>query len=1025
MKRILSIVVLALSLCISLAAQTRVSGVVLSAEDGSPVSGAFVTVTGNQSVYATTDANGKFVLNSVPAGAKTLDISVLGMEPKTATIAPDMIVELQADKELLDEVMVVAYGTAKKGTYTGAATMIKQEKIKDVPTASFQNALMGKVAGLQINNTTGQVGSFGQVRVRGTGSINASNEPLYVIDGVPVINENVTQLSCVSNDVMSTLNPSDIESITVLKDAAASSLYGSRAANGVIVIQTKRGKSGKPVITFKANLGISPAWATENWTPASYTEQKELMYEMRYNQYLKNGKTAEYAATEAQKIVDNTLTALEDPRGEFNWEKALFRNAVYQNYDINVSGATDKTSYYTSVSYSDEEGRSMNNDFSRLSGRANITQKIGKIFEASTNMAVTYSEKSGFNDTDNGTLNYFQMSRNRLFPCYYPYDEDGKLKKIRWNNTPYNILWYDDYWSNSSKTLKVSAIESLQANIIPEILSAKTTFSYDNYNIRDYSWYGPTHFYRSSKGGQVDSYVTNKTTLVSSSTLNYTQMFGDHSISALVGFEAESNHTDYTRATGTNLPNDIVRTVAAAGTLDANAYTWGNTMVSVLSKAEYSYASRYFLSGSFRRDGSSKLGPSTRWGNFWSVSGSWKISNEEFMKNVSWVNDLRLRASYGTNGTLPSSNYAWIPTYSYDNTYKGSAGGYIDGTANENLTWETSYTWNLAVESALFNNRLHATAEFFTRDSKGLILPVQTSRVTGFTTVLQNVGQIRNRGVELSLDGDIIRTHDWTWNLGATVSMVKGTVMKLYNGEDIIWYDPTGGDDNSKFIYREGESTYAFYGNEWAGVESATGKAMWYINPKDGEKYTADAEVNGRPVTYSRNKSNEVIMGCAEPKAYGGINSSLSWKNLSLDLGFTYSLGGQTYDALEVYCADDGLYRVYMQTKYYYDNRWTPEHTDAVYPIRVYDAVTAKGYQSRKLHPGDYLRLKNASLSYTLPKGALSKANISNMRVFATGTNVFTWSAFGLYDPERNIYGTTSWAIPQCKTYTVGVELTF
>ena len=373
MKRILAIVVLALSFCMSLVAQNRVSGVVLSSEDGSPVSGAFVSVTGSPSIYATTDANGKFVLNPVPSTARTVEVSVLGMETKTVQIAPEMIIELAADKMLLDEVMVVAYGTARKGSYTGAATMIKQEKIKDVPTASFQNALMGKVAGLQINNTTGQVGSFGQVRVRGTGSINASNEPLYVIDGVPVINEDVTQLASVTNDVMSTLNPADIESITVLRDAAASSLYGSRAANGVIVIQTKRGKAGRPVITFKANLGISPSWATENWTPASYTEQKELMYEMRYNQYLANGKTEEYAATEAQKIVDNTLTSLEDPRGEFDWEKALFRTAVYQNYDINVSGANDKTNYYTSISYSNEEGRVAKNDFSRLSGRTNIT----------------------------------------------------------------------------------------------------------------------------------------------------------------------------------------------------------------------------------------------------------------------------------------------------------------------------------------------------------------------------------------------------------------------------------------------------------------------------------------------------------------------------------------------------------------------------------------------------------------------------------------------------------------------------
>ena len=1024
MKKTFLLVLLSM-LCIVGFAQVKVTGKVTSAEDGTPIPFASIVIKGTMT-GVTANEIGEYTLDKVAKDA-VLIFSSIGFSDLEVSVNGKAVIDaaLKPDSEALDEVMIVAYGTVKKSTYTGAASLVKNEAIKDIPALSFENALTGKVSGLQINSTSGQAGSYGQVRVRGTGSINASNEPLYVVDGVPVLEGDVTQLSCVSNNVMSTINPSDIESITVLKDAAASALYGSRAANGVIMINTKRGKMGKPVISFKANLGITPSWATDNYEPASYQEQKELMYEMRYNQYINSGATAAQAAIDAQKIVDNTLTQYEDPRGEFNWEKALFRTAMYQNYDISVSGATETTNYYTSAAYTKEEGRSINNDFTRISGRANLTQKIGKLFESVTNIALTRSKKSGFNDTDNGTLNYFQMSRNRLYACYWPYDENGKLKKIRWNNTPYNILWYDDYWDNSSTTLKISAIETLKINIIPEILTAKTTFSYDNYEILDYAWYGPTHFYRSSKGGQIDNYSMNKSKVVSSSIINYNQSFGDHSISVLVGFEAEKNKSKYQRATGNNFPNDVIRTVYAAGSTEATAYDYGNSMVSVLSKLEYNYGGKYFVSGSFRRDGSSQLSPETRWGNFWSVAGSWRISNENFMKDVKWVNNLRLRASYGVNGTLPSGNYEWIPTFGYNQKYIGSSGGVITGNANEDLTWESSYTYNVGIETSLFNGRLNANVEFFNRDSKDLLLPVQTSRVTGFTSILANVGQIRNRGWEIEVNGDIIQNKDFSWNMGLTASFIKGKVIKLNDGADIIWYDPTGGDDRAKYVYREGESTYAFYGNEWAGVDKATGKAMWYINPKEGETYTADGEIEGRPITYSRNRSNEVIIGSAEPKVYGGINTGFSWKQLSLNLGFTYSIGGQTYDSNEVYCADDGLYKVYMQTKYYYDNRWTPEHTDARYPIRVYDAITAKGYQSRKLHSGDYLRLKNATLSYNLPKNLISKVNLSNVRVFATGTNMFTWAAFGLYDPEVNIYGTKGWEMPAVKTYTFGVELTF
>ncbi len=1043
--------VLAVMIATTAFAQTRVTGKVTSSEDGSPLPFVTILIQGERGLGTNTDIDGNFVLERCPENAvlvlsyigyTTLEVPVNGRNVVNVSLTPDALA--------LEEVMVVAYGTAKKGTYTGAASVVRSDDIKDVPSLSFESALNGKVAGMQITTNSGQAGAVSSIRVRGIGSMNASNEPLYVVDGVPVVSGNTGQMSgyiYATNNVMSTLNPQDIESITVLKDAAASALYGSRAANGVILITTKSGQLGKPVVNFKASVGVTPSFATTNFDIASPEQQVELYYENFWNAGKYGGKSDEASSASALAQLnkrfnkhgyyftadDHTVNSLkilgmtdgiENREGKyFNWNDVLFRTAIYQTYDLSVSGASDRTSYYSSLSYTKEQGRSTFNDFSRIAGRVNVNQKVGKMIEFTTNLNLAKNVQHGFNDTRSTGSNYFMQSRNLLWPLYWPTNyKTGDPWTARYGSYAYNQVYYDNEWDNESNVLRLSANETLTVKFMPELV-LKSVLSFDNTQTRDHLYWSANHFSASSVNGRVHEMSTNVQKIVSSTTLNYDKEFADkHTVNLLVGWEAEDNQVDYQRATGENLPTSALHTVATAGVLDASAYYWGSTMLSLLSRAEYSFDGRYYLSGSFRRDGSSRLGSNTRWGNFWSVAGSWRISNEAFMKNIPQISDLRLRASYGVNGTLPSSNYGWRALTSYGNKYMEDPGGGVANIADANLSWETSYTYNLALEFGLFNNRLNGTVEYFNRDSKDLLQSVPISTVTGFYSTLKNIGEINNHGVEIELSGDIIRNNDFRWSAGITGSWIRSTVTKLYDGQDIVWYDPTGGDARAKFIYREGESTLAFYGLEWAGVEDETGRNVWFLNNDSA----ADLTVDGRPATYNYSKADEVILGNAHPDFFGGINTDISWKGFTVALSFIYKIGGYTYNAVGRDVNDDGYYWERIMSQYCYDNRWTPDNKTSLYPQRIaIDMEDVNQKSSRHMNKADFLRLKNVSVAYTLPRSLTSKVNVQNARIFFNGNNLWTLAAHKEYDPEVNEFGSRGWEIPLGKTFTFGLEFSF
>lgn len=1022
-----------------------ITGTVID-NNGMPIVGANIIINGTTR-GTITDFDGKYSIGA--SEGQVLVFTSVGFNEERITVQNSSIINVTLVEGVsLDEVFVVAYGTATKESYTGSASVVKSSDIRDVPTASFQDALAGKAPGVNVTKGSGQVGSTTSIQIRGIGSMNASTQPLYVIDGVPVSSGNSGQLSdqiLVTNNIMNTLNPNDIESISILKDAAASSLYGSRAANGVVMITTKRGKTGEPRITIKSSTGFSPGWATDNYEAASTQENVNYLYRVFHDYNTSNGRDDAYASsnslsrlntkfnkhgyyfeTNGTGVGENVMIkgmtdGLENREGKyFDWEDAYFRTAINQTQDISISGATDKTNYYSSISYSKDEGRVKINGNERISGRVNLEQKIGKYFEFSAKVNIAQTELTGFNDSRNLSTNYYEQTRNLLWGLYHPTDyKTGKPWTARYGSLAQNNVYYDNEWENSSKTLRVSAIEGLKVNILPE-LNVQTLFSYDNIETKDHLYYSRLH-YNGQGLGTVNEMSTNTKNLVSSTTLNYAKDFGVHNLGFLAGYEVEKNQTDFIRASGKDLPSSNLHTVATAGDTDASAYYWGNNMMSILSRLEYSFDKKYYVSGSFRRDGSSKLGPDSRWGNFWSVGASWNIKKESFLSDIEQINNLSLRASYGVNGTLPPSNYGWRSLAGYGAKYMETAGGALSNVADESLSWETNYAADVALEFGLFKNRIYGSVEYFSRDSKDLLQSVPISRVTGFSSTLKNIGSIRNKGVEIALGGDIIRTNDVTWSASVNASFVDSKVLKLSEGADIIWVNDS--DATAQYIYREGESTLAFYGYEYAGVDPDNGMSRYYVNDAN-DPQAGSFLLNGRGATYDFREANYTIIGDGIPDVFGGINTQVKYKGFSLGLDFIYKLGGKLYDGAEKDVADDGYYWERIRSKYAYDNMWTPDNKNADLPmVRGTDLEDAIQKSGRHIYDASFLRLKNIRLNYDLPSNWIKPIGFDNIRLYVIGTNLLTFSKFKNADPEVNQFAARGWETPFMKNYTFGIEL--
>lgn len=1000
---------------------SKVTGTVTSHEDGLPVVGASVLVKGT-TVGTVTDIDGNFTITNVPSSAGTLVVSFIGMKTQEVAVKPVVNVVLHSDAEVLDEVMVVAYGTAKKSSFTGSASSVDGAKaLKDIPVTSFEQALAGTTPGLTINGSSGQPGASLEIRVRGTGSMNATNEPLYVIDGVPVVSGDVA-ISAVRNDsksfnVMSSINPSDIENITVLKDAAAASLYGSRAANGVILITTKRGKAGKTRINFKANWGFSD-WAMKNRENVNGSQRRELTYEGAYNEAILYGipdadgnytpATEEQAKAYAQASADKYA-----PDYDENWESAFFRkHGSSQNYEFSAQGGDERNSFFASLSYKKDQGKANNSKMDGFIGRVNATHRSAdNKWQMGANVSLSKQESQVVSE---GTsyANPFFLINYVITPNIRIYDEDGNydmsspiIQTYFPNSHPIEDLQKDKNKSNVFRSLN-----NLWASYeIIDGLTLKENLSYDYVANKSLTYWPMDSNNGADLGGLGSNYILNQHNIYSSTTLNYANTFNEkHNLDVLAGWDVDDRRVEYVMASQNGYPhNKLPESINAASPMKGSAYYEQDHLLSFLSRVNYDFDNKYYVSANFRRDGSSRLGVNNRWANFWSVSAAWRMTQEEFMHDLTWLDDLKIRASYGVNGTLPSSYYGHLSLYGYGNNYQEQPGSAPVSVPNPDLAWEKNKNFNIGFDARLFD-RLNVTFDYYTRRTSDLLQDVPTSMTVGFSSMLKNVGEMKNQGVEVDINVDVFKHSQVRWNTGLALSHNSNKVTKLYEGKDII--------DGSR-ITREGESYYSWWSREWAGVDPQTGEEQWVLNTKN-----EDGSIN-RGLTKNPAEAQRVIIGKPDPKLTGGWRNSLSWKGLELNMLFNFSLGGKVYDTYRTSFTDTDGYSVLYNMSTDQLNRWQKPGDVTDVPRRINNYVWGNYGSSRFMKDLNYLRLKSLSLSYSLPQKWVNKAQLNNVRVFVSGSNLLTLTSYKFTDPEMPVNGMPTFGLPNLKTVTFGIEL--
>ncbi|MCG8412572.1 MAG: TonB-dependent receptor, partial [Bacteroidales bacterium] len=896
-------------------------------------------------------------------------------------------IAMESDVLEMDEVVVVAYGVTKKSSFTGSASTVTAEKLETVPLPSFDKALQGNVAGLQLTSTSGQPGAATKIRIRGIGSINASTEPLYVIDGIPVVAGDFSGNTRTANSLAG-LNPNDIASVSVLKDAAAASLYGSRAANGVILITTKQGKQGKTQITARAQYGIT--WKAQD--PYRSLTGDE------YNMMLKEG----YINAGSSKEKEESTVDKKHPLGvNADWNDAVFRTGITQNVEVSANGGSEKTKFFVSGTYFDQKGAVIGSDMNRVSGRLNLKHSVSDKLSLGVNTNLSVVDQN----TPPGGSNYLNpVFVADIIPGTVPVrNKDGKYNydfDVLSGYNPVgiieaNIMNLDQHRSINSGYMQWEIIEDLRF---------KTTFGYDNLALDEFMWQNPNHGPAAKPGinGEGIMVNTKNEQVTSSNILSYTKTFLDnHNIDILAGFEVEKRNYYRGISKGAMYPSDKVKALDnAAKPTGVKGRNIVEKLAGYLTQIKYDYMGKYYASFSFRRDGSSKFGANNRFANFWSVGGTWRISEEAFFKNIDAINNLKLRASYGTNGNSGIKNYLALDLYKYGANYNGNPGSKQAQFANPNLTWEQNALFDLALEFRIFNF-LSGTIDYYNRKTTDLLLKVPLSHVTGHSIMMQNIGEMENKGLEIELSSENIKTSDFKWFTDFNISFNKNRVTKLNNGEPIM----TG----SK-IRKVGEDFETFYMQEWAGVDPANGNPLWYA--ADGSK-TSD---------YS--KAVKKLQGSASPDFYGGLTNTISYKGIDFSFKFSYQYGNKVYDNWAFLTESDGAISFNQNAKIL--DRWQkPGDITDVPKFVCGNSSNSNRMSTRYLHDASYLRLKSVSLGYNLPKKITTKAKIANARVYAQAYNLWTLTNYEGHDPEAADKGVMDYDLPNVTTVTFGLELKF
>ncbi len=988
--------------------QSDITGTITD-QNGDAVIGASVLVKGTTN-GTVTDIDGRFALKVNSTGVVQLQISYIGMQTIDMAASPGQHVRIVMREStlLMDEIVVTGYGDFKKSSYTGAATVVDMNKLQDIPAVSVAQMLESQIPGLSINASTGQPGAFQNIRIRGTGSFNASNEPLFVLDGVPIMSGNMTEDTNNPGglDLFATLNPADIESITILKDATSTSLYGARGSNGVILITTKKGKEGKTNYSFKANWGVSD-FAMQYRPIMGGDERRELIYEGYVNEYLIQGKTEAEAKEYADSRID---TSAPIPAGGYSdWIDALFKKGHMQNYEFSATGGTQNSNFAASVGYTKQSGLSLSTDFERYTGRLSYNNTFKK-FTLGMSAFFTLTENN-MTPESSYYASAVYSSRYELTPSIPIYKEDGTYNTGFYsNNGGYNPLFENENTESFTRVGRLLSSVNLGYQIIDD-LKVSTVFNLDYTNNKEFRYWGPESFDGRSTQGAGQMWRPERLRYNSNSMLNYIKTFdGKHNLNATAGFEVMSYQIEmlYGRAhTYGQKSNHSLGNAMTPVSIDN--YKDTDRQMSYVGRLNYDFDNKYYFSAGYRRDGSSRLSPDHRWGNFWSVSGSWRVSSESFMNSMeSWLTDLKLKASYGVNGTLPNLYYGYMGTYRTSERYGTQTAIFEYRLQNNNLTWEKGYMANIGLE-ALIVGRVSLGLDLYQRDTKDLLMERPVYATSGFNVILDNVGHIRNRGFELEVSSRNIETKDFRWTSNLNLSSNKSKIIKTTEDHSEFI--------NGRLIHREGEAFNTIYVLEYAGVNPETGEAQYYDNrPQD------DGTLSRNIVT----NPSQAFRICAKdpaPNLVGSFGNTFSYKFIDLSFNLSFTLGGWSVDNALWALQDDGYWDKYNKSTEL-RRRWQKPGDITDVPRYVRGNETGGWYSStRAVHSTDHLRLKNLVLGISAPKSWTDAIGFSKARIYFSGNNILTWAAYDQYDPELGPQ--VNWNVPPTKTFSFGIELGF
>ncbi|MEH2795021.1 TonB-dependent receptor [Segatella copri] len=975
----------------------KIKGTIIDSKTGEPVIGASVKVKGTK-LAAVTDLNGEFELNT-HANA-TLQISYVGFKETEVKASNGMKISLEEDTEALEEVVVVGYGTQKKESLTGAMANIKGEKLKDITSATVENMLNGKVSGVYVAPGSGRPGSTGAIIIRGQTSINGATAPLWVVDGVIVGNS--------AGD----LNPDDIETMTVLKDAASTAIYGSEGANGVVVVTTKQAKHEKMSISLSAKAGLS----TLN------RGNLEMMDGAEFYDYYKSFQNVESV---------NFPRWNEDLRNSnFDWFKLAKKTGSTQDYNLTLNGGSQNIQSMFTLGYFKEEGAVKGYDMNRYSTRIKVVYKPYEWLTIKPNIS-----GSRTNDKDK---QYSVGAMYSMMPWDSPYDEEGNLVPnyySGWVNskaTNYlNDLAAGDY--STSTTYDLSGGLDFDIKIAPW-LTFSSVNNYSYYNSQTHGYYDPKSSSGEGVNGRTTEYNYVSTRRYTNQLLRFKKSWGKHNVNALLAYEFNDYEMKYTDVYATGFISGFEDFMTAAKPEMATGYRTAWAKQSYFTQWRYDYDSRYYGELSLRRDGRSNFGSNNRYGNFFSVSGAWNINNESWFK-ADWVDQLKLRAAFGSVGNVPTSLYPSYSLYSVGATYNENPGALISQIGNKDLTWEKTYTTGVGVDASFWQNRLHATLDYYIKNTSNILYQVPVTGLVGVTSIWKNIGKMRNTGIEFTVGGDIIRTKDLTWNVTANISHNSNELRDLYKQRDangnyvvkpVLISDGTSIAGTAQRILEIGEPVDTYYMKEWAGVNPEDGKPQWYMDDANGNKVVTD----------SYSKASYYKCGKASPDVYGSFSTSLFYKNFDLQANFGYSLGGQIYSYYRQEFDSDGAYagdRNQMKLQKGW-SRWEKPGDIATHPRAMYNNQDKGNLaSSRYLESSDYLKLRSLTLGYNFD---LKKYGIQTLRLSVSGENLFTITDYSGVDPElpagtndkgvlsvTNTGGTSVY--PAVRKFMLGVNLTF